>query len=117
MGMDVHTTINPAVLVEAATVRRRALLAGGEVLLRIAQAGAPKRSGDLIASGRVEFDRSSEGLDGVAVIFGEYYAQWQEEKDYYHHLTGHAHFLELAVVGGHEEALGVVATEMRGAFG
>lgn len=117
MGMDVHTTINPAVLVEAATVRRRALLVGGEVLLRIAQAGAPKgATGDLIASGRVEFDRSSEGLDGVAVIFGEYYAQWQEEKDY-HHLIGHAHFLELAVVGGHEEALGVVATEMRGAFG
>lgn len=117
MGVEVKITTSAGFDVQVAAARRRALLKGGEVILQAYRAGAPRRTGEMVESGRVEFDMSPGGMEGVAIIIGAFYAQWEETKEKYHHPVGHAHALEMALVGGHEGALEVIAADIRKSLG
>lgn len=116
MGCEVRVATNAGFHVQVAAARRRAVVKGGEVIRRIAIAGAPRDTGAMDASARVELDLA-DGMDAAAIIFGEFYSQWQETNEEYDHPTGHARFLETALVGGSTAALEVVAAEIRASLG
>lgn len=117
MGVEVKITTNAGFQVQVAAARRRALLKGGEVVLQAYKLGAPRDTGEMIESGRVELDISAEGQDGAAIIIGAFYAPWQEEKEKYKHPVGHAHALEAALIGSHTTALEVIADAIRASLG
>lgn len=116
MGCEVKVSTNAGFHVQVAAARRRAVVRGGEVIRTLAIAGAPRDTGAMDESARVELDVSEHG-DAAAIVFGEFYSQWEETKEEYKHPFGHAHFLELALIGGHEAALEVVASEIRASLG
>lgn len=111
MGMEVKLSINEALVPQLAAARRRAILAGGEVILGIANASAPKDTGAMIESGTVELEVDGNS-DRAAIIYRKFYAIWQETKPY-HHPVGHGRFLELALTGGHAAAFERVAAMLR----
>lgn len=115
MGMDVRLTINTAAVPEMAALRRRAILAGGEVILGIADARAPRDSGAMIESGTVELEVGEFG-DRAVIIYRKFYAIWQETKDY-RHPVGQGRFLEFALTGGHVAAFERVAAVLRESAG
>lgn len=113
MAVEIKITTPAGFEVQVAAMRRRALVRGGEVVRHIADAGAPRRTGEMIAESRVELEIDGAGTESAAIIFGAFYSPLQEKGDSYEHAIGHAHFLELALLTGREAALEVVGTEIR----
>lgn len=117
MGLEVKITTPAGFAVQVAAARRRAVVKGGLVILAAARGDAPRDTGQMVANSRVELDLSEAG-EAAAIVFAEDYAIYQEGGEHYDHPHGGGpHFLENALIHGHEEALGVAAAEIRRSLG
>lgn len=117
MGLEVKITTPAGFAVQAAAARRRAVVKGGAVILAMAREAAPRDTGEMVENSRVDLDLAEIG-EGAAITFSEDYSLYQEKGEHYHHPHGGGpHFLEDALIHGHEAALEVIAAEIRAHMG
>lgn len=119
MGLEVKITTPAGFAVQVAAARRRAVVKGGNVILAKARAAAPRDTEQMISEehSRARLDMS-EGGERAEIAFDEVYSVYQEGGEHYDHPHGGGpHFLENALIHGHEEAFGVVAAEIARSLG
>lgn len=120
MGVDL--TLNPDILVEVATARRRGLSAAGKVILALSDAGAPtepvpRHGVHMTETGFTRVELGGD-VDSVAIGYGAFWAVLQEEDLTYNHPHGgHAKFLSGALVAGKDVALEEIAAQVRAVLG
>lgn len=107
MRVEVHLNIDGHLAgIEAATPR--ALAAGAEVIRAAAAAQTPIETGRLVGSAAVTVDG-----DDATVSYDGPYARRQHEELTWRHETGRAKYLELAVIEEADNAVDVMAHELR----